>query len=1242
MKFIRLLLLCVFFVPFSVRAADSSFMMAAQLLAAAKSADVQQVQALVNSGADVNYVDSTGLSIVCTALMNNDVRAAQILQMYGADASKCDIQIKRFNNRNKPESSGGLFGGLSSAQSLTLAAAGAAVVAGGLFLLTDVFDPGNGNSVTGTGGDRPTQGGGSGGGGSAGATVMFTVPYSPAYVGTDGKINQNSTVYIENLDGWNPSAGGVRELDFNYFRPKKQADNNFLVDGINLPVQNYLLMMHGYSAFANEYLGQKIFRTDSTRIPLNMVNDAGGGLPIAVRLITDNGVNPTGSAARGDGITYALSTAANADTFVVDKYLNYANPVNGVMGAENSAFDLSGAGGAMNPYASAYDSALGKIVAGWAVDERAYGDFYGFVPNGQLGVFRTGGGQEWIAVSNPTSAESIGTLIDGADGVQNVIDSGDKIVVDGVSYDVSLALSGTTVNRPTITVNGTVFTIAQDSTLLKGVCDSSVSDCDGQSDIAIYSDENGNYFLNKTGGDNADDVFVIDDGKLYTSKTLENADYKNFQALFLARASSPSNYGVIANLSVLDSARDSDYLSVADMPALIAISGGNAIDVFANQINLSYDKNDSDSISQGDYANRLFNSYNAQSPIMLMPAGEFKFGVGQGASLQALDATFENYAPLLYDSNLEHNFMTVVAVGHSDGTQTADSIDLYGNGTGSSYGKLYLSMWTDNAGTVETDDDILYSSRQCGVAGVGKNGIDPWCFSAAGANAEMATAAAAGAVASVKSAFDYMSNKEIFYLLALTADGYLLGTNSDGTAFNQDSLAAYLRNMYSLPPEYDEADLSSKDYLDAFAKVYGYGLINLERAMTPNHNIYYYDGNSIVSAGGNAFWRTATNTVFRPSVALNLRGASVRAPFFDVVESFDGTMSMPRVWQNEFALGGADERGLYMGDVLGNLKTRKTENKTLSLGSLDMSMAFSERAYADNFGGLDNLALTYRYDDWRFVAAYQQKLTDGLSKFDSLVNPILGMASNAITTDVKLELGNFTVGTRLFSGQITDEGLLENDPTISAQYMPAVLGLAQGMQTDVAWANSDLNLTFSLGFLDESDTLLGAYTDGLLDLGSGNTIYLDLFAKYNLSDDIRFSARTTFAKTETNVAGNFVLGLTDLNSNSFALGVDVGNFEFSVSQPLAIVDGHMKYAYADYQVIEQDGEYVLDIRDTYIENLDLTAEKRELRLVGLYRHNFGEFTDGAIGFIYRINPNHTDDFGNESILMLKLNHRLGI
>ena len=117
--------------------------------------------------------------MVCTALMNNDIRAAQILQMYGADASQCDRQIKKYNKRTVPERSGGLFSGLSSAQSMTLTAAGAAVVVGGLLLLTDVFDPGNDNNATVSPGDRP-GGGGNNSGGNGDATAALTLPYGPA------------------------------------------------------------------------------------------------------------------------------------------------------------------------------------------------------------------------------------------------------------------------------------------------------------------------------------------------------------------------------------------------------------------------------------------------------------------------------------------------------------------------------------------------------------------------------------------------------------------------------------------------------------------------------------------------------------------------------------------------------------------------------------------------------------------------------------------------------------------------------------------------------------------------------------------------------------------------------------------------------------------------------------------------------------------------------------------------------
>lgn len=1237
MKFIRLLVFSLFLAPFASMAASSEFTMAAQLLAAAKAADIQQVQSLVNAGANVNFVDSTGVSIVCTALMNNDTRAAQILQMYGADASKCDRQIKQYNNRNKTRGSGGLFSGLSSVQTISLAAAGAAVVVGGLLLLTDVFDPGNKNENS-SGGDRPNNNDGGEGNGGA-ATAYLTVPYSPAYLGTDGKITTDKSTYLNNLASWEPTTGGVRQWDFNYFRPDKQPENNYFVDGILVPMQNYLLMMHGYSAFANEYMGQEIFRDAASRNPVLVSNDAGGGRPIITGLITANGINPTGSAGRGDGLTYTLTAAADATPYPLDKYFNYNNPTVDGLGTENTAlrFDLSGAGTAMNPFASAYDSALGKIIAGWSAGGRSYGDLFGFVPNGRLGVFRVGAGKEWGGVSNPTDGAVLGTVANDAGG-DGAIDAGDTIVLNGVTYSLSSAISGTGVTNPTITINGTTYRVAEESTMLRGVCVG--DDCADVSDIAIYVGTDGYYYVNSTGGDTIDAVYTVKDNNIYAQKELIDSDYKNFEALAAARSISD----VLANVSVIDVSRDIDYVTVKDMPALLSISPVGGPQTFITQIDSVYERKSSDATSQGAYANLLFNSYSTGAPILVMPAGEFEYGAGAGKSLSALDATFENYAPLLYGNNLEHMFMTVVAVGHSNGTAAADSITGYANGISDKYGPLYLSMWTDFNGTLDDDtDNIKYQSRKCGVAGVGANGIDPWCFAAAGPTAEMATASAAGAVASLKGAFSYMSNPQIFMLMALTADGYLLGTDASGTAFNEDTLANYLREMYALPPEYYADSLNAEQYLKAFADVYGYGLINLERAMTPNKKIYFFDGNSIVSANGNAYWRAASNTVLRPSTVLSLRGASISAPYFDVLESVDGKMRLPRVWENSFALAVADERALYMGDVLGDLKTRRGDNRRSQIGNIGFSMAVSERSYDDGLSGLENLRLDYATGNWNFGASYQRYLVDGASRFDGMANPVLGLASNAVVSDIEYEFGKWSFGVRAFSGAITDEGLLENDPTISAQYMPTKLGLMQGGQARVAWSDDDFKIVSSFGFVHETDTLLGAYTDGLLNLGNGDTAYVDVVGGYSFSDAFDVTARATMARTVADSSGWFVLGLDDIYSNSFALGANIGNFEFVASMPLAITRGALQYAHAEYEVEQiDDNNYELNIRDAHIADLSLGPQKREVRFAGTYRHSFGEFTDGAIGFIYRVNPNHTDDFGNESVFMLKLSHRLGI
>ena len=60
MKFVRFWLLLTVFVPcVSFGAASSDFQNAANLLTAARRGDIQTVQVLINSGTDVNFVDST-------------------------------------------------------------------------------------------------------------------------------------------------------------------------------------------------------------------------------------------------------------------------------------------------------------------------------------------------------------------------------------------------------------------------------------------------------------------------------------------------------------------------------------------------------------------------------------------------------------------------------------------------------------------------------------------------------------------------------------------------------------------------------------------------------------------------------------------------------------------------------------------------------------------------------------------------------------------------------------------------------------------------------------------------------------------------------------------------------------------------------------------------------------------------------------------------------------------------------
>lgn len=1126
-KLKRIFLVALFLVPGASWAAGSSdFYMAAQLLSAAHNGDTRLVQNLINSGANVNYVDSTGVSVVCTAVMNNDRMAIQVLQMYGADASQCDRQIKNYRTRNTYNSDTGLFSGLTPTHKLVLGALGTAGVIAGLLWATDAFDSSshdhhhNSGGSGGSGDDDPSGGGTS-------LTAAFTIPYGPAMVDSSGEVDSSYNY----TDALNLYSSGALATNFTTM-------NNY---------GNYLLMMHGYSTFARGYLGQSTLRYSSANnfspVPgaiygQSQLNVAvSGGIPINVALVTANGINAQTDTSLEDRFFVwskmnGTSVLPASNSMISSKYFNN----NIILGSDSATiaddtvqeitgFDLSGNLTAIhNTSATNLDNLLAKIVGGYT-SGAATGDFTGFMPNGQMTIYRTGGGKD--SLNNDTNYYNYRALVNAM-----------PYLVDNL-------------------------TIASTTPVSSGI---------GRAKISVIA--------------NTDVIAPLYAVDTYTLEDLIN-DYssEDYQTVFYNKISTYYGNNVTTPIGLNTPAQDAA--------------------IFYTDLGVSY-----------------------------YPLTVFSVGATQTNSLYEgayQNATFENAVPLTF-SNAKGLFMSVVAVnlqGVSGNAGTSGAGSVAGFSAPTTY---VLSQW-------QTGSDY-YKSRICGIAGTGSAGVDPWCFAGAGVTDEQATAAVAGAAGAVKSAFSYLSNKSIFNLLALTADGAYLGTNpGNGQVWTDtDELVSYLSSMYTLPQTYQtKITNGTMTYLDAFKEVFGYGLINLDRATMPGKSIYYYtDGKIVGTNGKNAYWRSGVNNL---SGAFGARSASIPMSYYDILSSADGSVSVPRIWNTSLTLGNDLEHGLYMGDTLSELKTRDIDN-TVQVGNLKFGFARSERAYDDNMSGVDNLSLSYDNGQFGLCSEYQHYLTDGNGRFTGMANPVLSLASDAVSTRVEMHSGKLSLLGRGFVGTITTEGLLDNDPVVSSNFESAKLGNVMGAESGVQFSGDKLSFVSNVGTMHESNTVLGASFGGMLSMQGADTNYIDSVLSYAVSDDVKFSMRGTFAWTRANdMMGGIINGVSELKSNAFAVESKIGNFDLSVSMPLAITDGRLHYSYAEFDVDDDDNLFMHDAGER---SLDLTPKSREYRFNAAYRHKFGDWTDGALGFIYRINPNNTDKFGNESIFMMKMSHRLGI
>ncbi|MDR2268803.1 MAG: ankyrin repeat domain-containing protein [Rickettsiales bacterium] len=1084
----------------------SDFQAAAMLLNAARNSDIALVEQLVNGGANVNYVDGTGLSVVCTAIMNNDLKAAQILQVYGADAGACDAQIRRYKNKLPKEDSGGLFSGLSNAQNMTLAAGGAALVIGGAYLLGDsFFGDGNKNnsSSSSSSSNRPNTGGGSSGGSGTTSTAWAKTANGPAYL-----TNQNIESQLNSV--MNTWSTGAYITDWTFMKTHSK-------------VQNYLSLMGGYAPFARGYTGQVMPRNSVNNTPIQLAV-GGGMIPIPVALITANGIKLAGTAMDKEFAyaKYLCSSDITACQDVIRRYKNFTDL------SGNYDFSLSGANTAFDENASWSDTLLAQIIIGGrtgdANDETvSSGDFIGFMPNGQLVLYRTGGGKKFSDLNIAIASTDTEVLIDGA--------------------------------THTITDN---------------------------EKAGAHFFENGK-------------EYVISNWKLYE---LSPQSYKNFDAMMDAigrtviyingDATKPKG-GVIANAAIPHNMKTSGVAEIKDLDRFAALNGLNKNQAFLKFISDYYYYTGEVSSVPGNFFISLNNS-GQNNPFVIFSAGEYDLSSSAGT----LTATLDNAAPLLY-GGLNHHFMTAVAVQYSAGTVNISNASEVPHS-----GKYVLANYTDSSGST-------FAARACGAAGLVQGGVDPWCFASAGTTGEQAVSTLAGAVGIVQSAFNYMTNDQIFTLLALTADGKFYG-------------ASELNDRYQLPSDfmYDLPATSDTNYWTEwkklFNKAFGYGMVNLERATQPGKELFFYSSNHSTKDG---YWSGTSSanraaTVFMPSSAFGGRAATIQTPMFDFVESADGTESMPRVFDMSFSFGG-DRYGLNLTSLLGEISLdEKKENENLSFQLLD------------NGREIKNMRIGFAGDGYGLSADYRGRRGD--STFSN-ENPVMSLAGDALSANMDFQVFDFGFRFSAFGGSMTDEALLGADPAISNNFMPAKLGNVYGFNSSAKYGV----LKFGFGYMDEYGTTLGAYSGGLFDFGGGKTVYAAAEIKVG-----NFTAQYTAARTKTNPGYGFISNVSDLYSDSYGINADFGRWSFNVSRPLAITKGTLEYMNTDYELVESSDGYDLNATP-YLEKIDLSPDWRETRLAFLYRPEVSERTKLAFGFVERLNPGNMA--GHEEILVLKF-HRI--
>ena len=233
-----------------------------------------------------------------------------------------------------------------------------------------------------------------------------------------------------------------------------------------------------------------------------------------------------------------------------------------------------------------------------------------------------------------------GTFADGTSG-DGVLSDGDTIVIDGNTYTIKKAtdpsVASSISGKPTITINGKSFVLANASKMFVAKCTSDPN----LSNIAIYvgSGTDTNWYVNTTGGNDIDEVWAVDlSNNIYVKKQQEQTGYANFTAIKNAvtktysfpPSTTSTPVDVIANTNVIPNSRKNSYVTTNTFEKYREMSNqanNTSLDsqkFYGALVTSEYDvyNGPEGSENQGNIAYNLFLQYSLNDPMLVMPAGD--------------------------------------------------------------------------------------------------------------------------------------------------------------------------------------------------------------------------------------------------------------------------------------------------------------------------------------------------------------------------------------------------------------------------------------------------------------------------------------------------------------------------------------------------------------------------------------------------------------------------------------------